>query len=333
MRVFFLYNGCMTAILVFVLFILTFILIKSADVVVISLQRLSKSNTKSGFVLAALLLALATSFPELFVGLTSALEKNTSLSLGVIVGSNIANISIIAGIAAVIAGKVYIRGEYYKKDIFLAFVAGLLPLFLSLDGSLNRVDGLILLSIYGAFVTSLFQIRFEEIGKRHLVETFIHRLFRIFNHIDFNKSKEIGRLFLGVALLLLSADTIVTISTRLAVAMNIPVFVIGVVIVAIGTSLPELAFSIKSLSDKEPKMFLGNLLGSVIVNSTLIVGLSALINPITTNSISDYGISAFYFVAIYLAFWYFIKTKLRLDRKEAVILILLYLSFLFFELR
>ena len=317
--------------LIIILLLLTFILIKSADIVVISLRRISHSTHAAAFVLSALLLALATSFPELFVGVTSALEGASSFSLGVILGSNIANISLITGFAALLAGKVIVHGEFMKKDVAIALIAGILPMVLALDKNLTRVDGLILIATWGAYATSFFKVRFLEIAERHKVEVYFHRLFRKINHFDINKTKEYGRLFLGIIFLLASADMVVRVSKQLAITANIPVFLIGLILIAIGTSLPELAFSLRSLEDNEPKMFFGNLLGSTIINSTLIVGMSVLINPLAALPLEDYAFSAIFFVIIYLTFWFFIKSKFRLDRWEAVTLILLYIIFVIVE--
>jgi len=317
----------MVVVLIISLFLLTFLLIKSADIVVISLRRLSRSTHTAAFVLSALLLALATSFPELFLSITSAFEGESSLSLGLVMGSNIANVSLIAGFAGLLAGKVIVHGEFLKRDVKIALAAGVLPIILSLDGNLNRVDGLILLAVYGAYATSFFKVRFMEIAERHKMQSFFHRLFRKINHVDINKTKEFGKFFIGIALLLLSADLIARVSKQLAIAANIPVFLIGLILLAIGTSLPELAFSLRSLEDREPKMFFGNLLGSTIANSTLIVGVTVLIKPVTSIIFRDYMISAVFFVVIFLTFWFLIRSKFKLERWEAALLILLYIVF------
>ena len=109
-------------------------------------------------------------------------------------------------------------------------------------------------------------------------------------------------------------------------------FVIGVIVVAIGTSLPELAFSFRSLSEHEPSMFFGNLLGSTIANSTLVLGTVALIRPIVLYNLSPYMVAVTSFIMIYLIFWYFIRTKHRLDRWEAGMLIIMYIIFVITEL-
>lgn len=313
--------------LIILLILFSFLLIKSADLVVVALRRISRQTKTGVFVLSALILAIGTSFPELFVGITSAIEKSPNLTLGVVLGSNIANILLVAGFAAFIHGRVVVQGEFLRRDAFIALAAGILPIILVLDGRLGRVDGLVLLASYGAYATSFFRGRYLEIAEEHKKESFFYRFLRQFNHINGYRTREFGRLFVGIALLLLSADMIVKLSEQLAVAANIPIFLIGLIILAVGTSLPELAFSLRSLEDHEPSMFFGNLLGSTIANSTLILGVTVLIHPIQLMAVSEYLIAMATFVVGFLLFWLFIQSKHRLDRWEAFSLILLYVIF------
>lgn len=308
------------------------ILIKAADLLIVALRRIARNTHTGVFALSAIILAVGTSFPELFVGITSALEGSSSLTLGVVMGSNIANIALIAGITGLVVGKINVHGSFLKKDVWIALAAGVLPLLLVLDKSLSRVDGLILLSVYAAYATSFFRGRYLEIAEEHKKENFVYRFFREVNHIDSKKTKEMGRLFLGIALLLFSADMIVRLSESLASTIGIPVFVVGVVILAIGTSLPELAFSLRSIEDHQPSMFFGNILGSTIANSTLILGVTTIINPIEIMAINQYVIAAVAFIVVFLAFWAYIKSGHKLERKEAVVLLLLYAIFIVVEL-
>jgi len=145
--------------LVIALIFFSFILIKSADLVIIALRRISKSSHTGVFALSAIILALGTSLPELFIGVTSALEKSPSLALGVVLGSNIANIALVGGITALVVGKIEVHGSFLKRDVFLALLAGILPIILILDGELSRVDGLVLLAAYAAYASSFFKSR------------------------------------------------------------------------------------------------------------------------------------------------------------------------------
>lgn len=311
----------------------SFVLIKSSDMVMTAIRRISKSTHTRAFALSAVILAIGTSFPEFFVGVTAALEGAPSVSLGDVTGSNIANIALVGGLASFFSGKVLVRGDYLKREVGIALLAGMIPLFLLLDNTLSRVDGLILLAIYFAYATSFFKARFLQIGKEQQEEKgFVYRFFRKFNHVNAAKKREFGRLFIGLALLLFSADWIVKIAEYLANMANIPEFVIGVIVVAIGTSLPELAFSFRSLKGHEPQMFFGNLLGSTIANSTLIIGTVAVIHPIELVATNKYFISAGTFILVFLVFWLFIRTKRRLDRWESVVLLILYVAFVVVEL-
>jgi cation:H+ antiporter len=314
--------------LILLLILFSFILVKSADLIIVAIRRIAKQTKTGLFALSAVILAVSTSFPELFVSIASAIEKEPGITLGIIVGSNIANISLVAGITAFIVGKVQVHGDFLKRDALIALVAGIMPLILVLDGELSRVDGLVLLAMYGAYATGFFKGRFLEIAEEHKKESFYYRLLRKINHINGTRTKEFGKLFVGVALLLFSADVIVRLSTQLALTAGIDIFIIGLILVAAGTSLPELAFSLRSLEDHQPSMFFGNLLGSIIANSTLVVGTAAVIYPIKMVARSEYMIAVGAFLLIFTTFWYFIRSKHRLDRWEAGVLLLLYLTFL-----
>lgn len=316
---------------VFNLFLFSFFLIKSAEWVIVSLRRISKKSKVGVFAVSAIILAVGTSLPELFVGISSALNGSPNISLGVVLGSNIANTAFITGLVAFILGKINVHGEYLKRDVFIAFVCGLFPLALMADGILGRVDGLILLFIYASYTASFFKDKFAEISNENNREAFFYRFFREVSHIDFDITKEYGKLFFSLALMLLSSQVIINSSQNIAIGIGVPLFVIGLIVLAIGTSLPELAFSIKSVKGGEPKIFFGNLLGSTIANSTLIVGLTAVISPITISSFSDYRNAITAFVIVFITFWIFIRTKHRLDRYEGLILVLIYLIFITLE--
>lgn len=325
----------MTILLVLLLFVLIFVLIKASDEVVKALRRLGRETHTKIFVLSAILLAVSTSFPEMFVGLTSALEGTPQLSFGDVLGSNIVNISLIVGLSALIAGRVHVNGEYIKKEVWMTAVAGALPLILIYDKTLSRVDGLILLSAYGAYASSFFKLRFLQIAHQHRKEGYIHRFLRNFQHpidVAIEHRKEYGRLFVALAVMLVAASLIVKVATTLAAAAGLPVFLVGLIFVSVGTSLPELAFSIRSLDNHAPTMFFGNLLGSNIANATLILGIVATISPIKINGLSEYMIAVTAYLVIFATFWFFIRSKQTLERWEAAVLLLIYFTFVFVEL-
>lgn len=318
----------MTILYIALLFVLCFALIKSADQVVLAVHRLSKNSTSVAFIISALFLAIATSLPELFVGITSGLSGISSLSFGNVVGANIANITLVAGIAAFVAGGVNIHQKFVRNEILIAGIAGILPFILVfIDGELGRVDGLILIFAYLAYALSFFKERFFHIAENLKEPDFFYKLFRKLNHVDVNKSKEIGRLFLGIIALLFSANILVSVAKSLAASIGIPIFLVGLIIVSIGTTLPELVFSMRSLKEGEPTMFLGNLLGSIIINSTLITGVAVMLSPIKNFIFNEYLVAFTAFVVVFFLFWLFTRSKFRLDKREALILLALYITF------
>ena len=315
------------ALVVVILLALSLVLIKATDQVVLAIHRLSKNSTSLTFTISAIFLAIATSLPELFVGITSALEGVPSLSLGNVIGANIANLSLVAGLAAFIVGKVNIHGSFVRKEVSFAAAAGFLPLLLVLDRNLSRLDGFILLAVYAIYAGSLFRERFLEVAEGHRRGSLFHKFYVILTHVEGSRRKEITRLLIGIVLLLVSASFVVRFASLFAEIAGIPVFIVGLILLSIGTTLPELAFSVRSLEDKEPTMFLGNLLGSIITNSTLILGIVAVITPIEAIVLNEYLVTVVAFIIIFGIFWFFTKTKLRLDRWEAGTLLLLYLVF------
>ncbi|MFC1649456.1 sodium:calcium antiporter [Patescibacteria group bacterium] len=322
----------MIIILIIAILILSFVLIKSADNVIMAIKRLSHNSRKGVFAISAVILAIGTSLPEMFVGVTSALEGAPALSLGDVTGSNIANISLVAGFAALLAGRVRVQRGFLRRDVVSALVAGVLPIILMLDGSISRTEGLLLLVIYLGYASSFFRGRYGEIAKEHKRQNGVYKLVRRLNHIDSRRRKEIMRFVGGLVVMLLSAFAIVKIAVALGTLMGVPSFLIGLLVIAVGTSLPEFAFSLRSIEDHEPTMFFGNLLGSTIANSTLVIGVVALIHPITVVSTDKYFTAAAAFVIIFLTFWAFIRSKHRLDRWEAAILVILYFLFVFVEI-
>src|SRR3989344_4384799 len=257
----------MIAGLILLIVILSLILIKSAEMVIVAVRRIARSITVGVFGVSAVILALGTSLPELFVGITSALEGSPNLAFGVILGSNIANTALVGGFAALFVGKVLVHGEYLKRDVAIALLAGISPMFLALDKSISRVDGLILLMVYFAYTTGFFKRRYEEIGKEQAEESFIYRVFKRFNHVNSERNKEFGRLFLG----------------------------------------------------------------SIIANSTLIVGVTTLISPVNLIAFDEYLVASIFFLIIFSLFWFFIRSKHKLERWEAGLLIILYIIFAIVE--
>jgi cation:H+ antiporter len=304
------------------------VLIRSTDLLTGHLKALARKTALGEFFLTSFLIGLATSLPEISVGITSALEGVPNISLGNVIGSNIANLSIITGVATLISGALTIRKHTtYTTDFVYALFAGIAPVLLLIDGELTRVDGMILLLLYGYYNYALLQNRVKTDGEEDVgfVKNLIHRMNK--NHTG----KNIKYIFLSLTLIIFSSDMIVRNGEFIASGLGIPVFLIGLFLVAIGTSLPELAFSVRSIKCHEPELFMGNLLGSTVANATFIVGLTALICPIAPVSVSEYLIAIMVFLVIVISFLAFSRSKNKLTRREGLVLIGIYLVFVLLE--
>ncbi|MFC1727761.1 sodium:calcium antiporter [Patescibacteria group bacterium] len=319
-------------IIVYLLLIVVFsvLLIKATDILVVNLKSLSVGSGVGQFAITTFLLALATSLPELFVGITSALEGSPSLSLGNIIGSNIADLSLVIGGAALVGGVIKVRGRFLNKDIFYAFLAGSAPLVLLIDKSLSRIDALVLIALYAFYNIWVFAERKHDLAQERGEEMgIVRRLIRRINHRS--TQTELAWIFIGVALLLFSADMLVRVAEKIAVGLNIPLLLIGLVVLAVGTSLPELAFELKAVREKETGMVFGDLLGSIVANGTLVIGVTSLISPIRINAFDEYLLATMGFVVTFALFYFFIRTKKKLERWEGAVLLAVYAVFILFE--
>lgn len=313
------------------IFLFSFLLVVATDILIINLRSLSQKSRLKKWALTGLILGLATSLPELFVGLSAAFEGEPILSLGNVIGANIANLSLVIGGVALIGGTVMVRGTFLRRDVFYAFLAATSPMLLLSDRVLSRIDGIILLVLYGFYQLAIFS---EHPGKDEKKEDKQERLLRKLDYAPIRKaSKEVAWIFFGIALLLFSADALVRIAVKFAAAFNISLLLIGLLVISVGTTLPELIFEIEAIHKKQSNMALGNLLGSIVANGTLIIGLVALISPIRIQNLNSYFLSTMAFLIIFGLFYFFIRTKRRLSRWEGLALLLVYLIFVVVEFR
>jgi cation:H+ antiporter len=285
----------------------------SGNMVVRSLSEIAKHYHMKEFVLGFVLVAVSTSIPELFVGIISALEGVPAISFGDVIGANIIDLTIVIGFAAIVGKKVIVEKEIYKKDVLYTTLIAFMPMLLFFDHQLSRLDGIILLSVFGLYMIWLVNRR------------------KKFRNIKKGKTKT--RVFLDVlmfvtslVILLVSSKFVVEIAEQMAIDLALPEILIGLLIVGLGTTLPELSFEINSVRKGFCGMALGDLLGSVVINSSLILGIVAIINPISAN-FTPFIVSSVFLMTILGVFSIFAKSGKKITRKEVIILILFYLLF------
>ncbi|NIT04189.1 hypothetical protein GTO10_04685 [Candidatus Saccharibacteria bacterium] len=266
----------------------------------------------SEYLVGFILMAIATSLPELVVGFLAALSGNPTLSLGNVVGSNIANMTLVLGLATLIAGGLRIQVQVRNQEIFYMDLIALVPLVMLIDGKLTRTEGLILLFFFALYIYNLItQSREYHKAARD------HRTKR-------SLIAELGLFVLGMLILLGSANFLVRSGEDLALGLGIPSILIGVFIVALATSLPELSSSITAARERKGAIVMGNILGSTVTNSTLVLGITALIHPITLERPDILITSAVALIVTLAAFTQFVRTGYRLSQIESLALVLGY---------
>lgn len=293
--------------------------------IVKSLVRIAQFFRLREFIVASLLMAFATSLPELFVGISSALHGKPELSFGDVIGSNILVLTLVMGIGALMAKGLRFRGRVLQKSSFYAALIAPLPLLLLLDGKISRWDGIILLTVLGFYFYRLLsqEKKFTRIFSNTFKREWVR--FRLF-------LKDFGMFFLSICLLLISAEGIVFSALNLAKNLDLPLVITGVLLVALGTSIPEITFGIKSITMGHKEMILGDAIGSVVVNSTLVLGLVALICPFEITNFSPYLMGILFTVVVASVFAIFAKTEQKITKKEAMFLLLIYIVFVVVEI-
>jgi len=295
------------------------LLVVSTRVLLNSLVKIASYLELKEFVVGFMLMAVATSLPELFVGIIAALEHTSLLSLGNVIGANIMDLTIVIGTVALLTRGIKARSEIAKKDALYMLLIALFPILLMLDHVLSRIDGFILLLAFSIYMIRLFGQRKEfrkttdHVSKKSARKSFIWFAF-------------------GVIGLLISAKFVVMFATAIATEMAVPLLLIGLVIVAIGTTLPELAFETKAAMSGHEEMTLGDLFGSLVTNSTLVLGIVAIINPIEIVNFSLFLVAAGFMFLTLLLFTLFIRSDEGISWQGGVALILLYVIFIIIEL-
>jgi cation:H+ antiporter len=270
------------------------------------------------------IVAFGTSSPELVVSVNANLAGSGDITLGNVIGSNICNIGLIVGITALIK-PINVSLQIVRKDIIIMCGVTVLPILMLIDGQIGRIEGVILILLlivylwYNIFIVS-------KQGNPE-ADTEIDSIVKKSKPLWMNIAFIIG----GLALLIFGANLFVDNAVEIARYFNISESVIGLTIVAIGTSLPELATSVVASIKGESDISLGNIVGSNIFNILAILGIASVINPISFGSITYIDLSIMMMFAVVLL--PLARTGFVIDRKEGLILLLLYVGYIYILLR
>ena len=297
----------------------------SSDLIVGGLARIARFLGWREFVVAFFVMAFAASLPNLFVGISSIFHQIPILSFGEIVGGNVVDLSLAIALAVLISNNLPAESKMVQTSAIFTVIIAILPLLLILDGVLGRGDGIVLILAFVFYFLWLFSKRerftkiYEERKNSAIKE------FRGF-------IKDIGKIVFGLIILLLAAEGIVLSAKFFASGLGLDIALIGILIVGLGNAMPEIYFTIVSARKGQNWMILGNLMGSVIVPATLVLGIVALISPIVIPDFSLFAIARFFLVISAIFFLIFVRTDSKITKKEAVFLLLIYVVFVLVEI-
>lgn len=270
-------------------------------------------------VIGLTVVAMGTSMPEFFVSLTSAINGTPDLAVGNVVGSNIFNTLFIVGIAAMVAPITILKGTV-RKDTPFALIASTLLLLICLDREISRLDALVLSVLFIFFMT--VTIRSSHNGQPSGDEQAPTAGQKP------DKSPLRATLLMGIGLvaLVLGSNVFVDNASAIAHSLGVSDAVIGLTIVAGGTSLPELATSVVAARQGNSGIAIGNVLGSNVFNILMILGLTGLISPMAIQGITTTDLAVM--VVSMMMLWLFSFTKYRVERWEGAVLVLVFAAYL-----
>ena len=297
------------------------LLILGGDWLLKAAVALSLKLNISKVVVGLTVVSFATSAPELIVSINAALNGAADLSLGNVIGSNIANLGLVLGITLLLT-NISVSKSFYKTDWPVMIIASvLLFYFLWNDKVITLVEGVFLFVFLIAFLVYLLKFQKSAVEEEELEE--VETLSPI---------KISGFLLIGGVGLWLGSELLVNGATKLAQQFGVTERIIGITVVSVGTSIPELAASIIAVIKKEKAISLGNLIGSNIFNILAVLGITSIITPIRLKDIGLLSNDIFWMLGVSLAVLplVFIPKRFQLNWKAGILLLLTYLSFILY---
>lgn len=312
--------------IIYILFVVGFILlIKGADLLVDGSASIAKKLKISSIVIGLTIVAFGTSAPEFVVNIFASIQGNTEIAIGNILGSNIANILLILGVSAIIFPLVSKKNTVWKEiplSLLAAILLGVMVNDTRIDGNsfsgLTRIDGIIFLAFFIIFLYYTFGIS-KVTGETEGEEI-----------KELSYSKSILFIIFGLLGLILGGKWIVDGAIKIAELFGVSQSLIGLTVVAVGTSLPELATSAIAAYKKQTDIAIGNVVGSNIFNIFWILGFSSLIRPLPFSVNSDLDIIMTILASVILFSVMFIGKKQTIQRWQGGAMVLIYISYVVF---
>lgn len=298
------------------LFIFSVLLLyKGSDILVEGTSKTALRMGISPLVISLTIVAYGTSSPELATSSIASLQSHSSFSLGNVIGSCLANMLLVMGISSFVK-PISVSIGIIRRELPILVIATILVILSSLTGHLTTSIGILFL-----FAFIIYLIFFVRVARKERMKV------KLFEGRDGKTWKYIALIILGLISVILGAHLLVESSIYFADLFGVPEFIIAISMVAIGTSLPELAVSVTASLKGESDISLGNLLGSNVFNILLILGICSIINPIFVDQKSM--LSEIFLLAVTLSLFPIFYTGRRISRIEGLLLVIIYALYLY----
>ncbi len=260
----------------FVIFVIAMaVLIWGADVIINQSERIALKFNIPEFIIGATLIALGTSLPEMAASIAASYNGKPDIAVSNVIGSNILNITLVLATVFLISKKINPARDFFAKDSTWALVPVFVFILMILDGIISRFDALLLLLLIGAYLLFLLQDA-KNIPDLEDIEDI--------NESDFSWAKVLPLVLLGFVLVVVGAHFTVESASGIAREFGISEWVIGIIMISLGTSLPELVVSVSAALKGKVDMAIGNIIGSNMANTTVVLGAAAMVNPMPVNA-------------------------------------------------
>lgn len=281
-------------------------------------------------VIGLTVVAFGTSAPELFISVVSSIKDKSMIAVGNVVGSNICNIGLVLGLAAVIHPTTSNR-SVYRRDIPIMLGVSIYLLLISFDSKIGRIEGA---SLFGGIILYTYfnyyiAVKESQQNLKSDSVAFVHAVEEI-EYVT-SRSRQVLFIVVGIMGVVMGAEVLIDSAVAIMKIFNVSEKFIGLTVVALGTSLPELATSVVAALRKEMDISIGNLVGSNVFNILSVLGAAALIKPIPIpGGFINSGLFVDYLVMIFVGFlpWLMMRKNYTITRKDGVILLVCYVGYI-----
>ena len=322
-------NGLPIAAVILLLAVGFAFLVKGADFFVEGSSSIAKKLKVPPIIIGLTIVAMGTSLPEPAVSVTASLVQNNELAVSNVVGSNIFNLMFVIGVCSILT-PIMVQKATVVRDIPLSLGCALFLLVLGISGlgdktgmTLGHADGVIFLIVFAGYIFTMVRSAMKARAAGQKVE--IEGVEECDNMKELSYGKSILFLIVGAAAIAFGGDLTVDTASRIAIELGMSQTLVGLTIVSIGTSLPELVTSVVAARKNEVDMAVGNAVGSNIFNILMVLGISSAISPVAL--IRENIIDIVLLMVFSVMVWIFAGTRKKIERKEGIIMVVVYLVY------